>query len=661
MQRECRIRRTAADDITRLLKVYAHAGDLDKTKHVHSHFVEFGSEVSLQVSSALVHTYIRCGSLENSCSVFDNVRQRDVILWTTLITGYAQFGLSAEAFMLFRRMHMEGEVPNNFTYASILKASTGMLNRGMAEQVHTSLIEAGFDSDVTIGNVLVDVYAKLGSMERALLVFNNMHKKDIVSWSAMISCFSQYERWREAISLFEEMHQEQLQPNNYTYVSILKACASLKTLENCRLVHSGVVERSWEVDVYVRSTLVDTYVKCGCIEDARGVFDKILELDLVSMNAMLSGYAQNALGEEALSLFQRLQNECVMPDKVTFAIILKACASVAAIEEGNQVHARISDAGIARDLFMGSTLVDMYVKCKQVDEARQVFDGMFERDVVLWNCLLVGYQEDNSEEAMHLFNQMQHEGVFADAVTFVIMLKACIGIAALVWGKQAHAHLVNSSLESNMYVRSSLLDMYAKCGSLEGARRVFDSTREWDVIAWNSMITAYAQRGHNKEVFTLFQLMQKEGLEPSGVTLGCVLSACRHAGLVEDGCEYFKSLSVTYRIKPSREHFGCIVDLFARVGLLDEAADFLSKLPLEPTVEPWMALLGACKVHGNVDVGECAFEHIERFEPGHVGAIILLSNVYAAAKKWNAVHATRLKLCTGAMHEEPEQQHELCG
>lgn len=660
MQNECQTRGTA--DITRLLKVYASARDLDKTKQLHAYIVELGSDASLQLNSALVHSYLRCGSLKNSCSIFDNVRQRDVIIWTTLITGYAQIGLSAEAFMLFKRMHVEGEVPNHFTYASILKACAGIPNHGLVEQLHTNLIEGGFESDITIGNALIDVYAKLGNMEQALLVFNNMIRKDVVSWSAMISCFSQYECWREAVELFEEMHHEQLQPNKYTYVSILKACASLQAFKNCMHIHSQVVERSWEVDVYVRSTLVDTYVKCGCIEDARGVFDKMEEPDLVSANAMLSGYAQNALGIEALTLFYKLQNEGVIPDKFTIATILKACASVACIEEGTQVHACISDSGIASDLYMASTLVDMYVKCKRVGDARQVFDGMFERDVVLWNCLLIGYaQEDNSEEAMALFNQMQHEGVFADAVTFVIMLKACISIAALVWGKQAHAQLVNSSLESNMYVRSSLVDMYAKCGSLECARRVFDGTPERDVVAWNSMITAYAQRGHNKEVFTLFGLMQKERLKPSGVTLGCVLSACRHGGLVEDGCEYFKSLTVTYHIKPTGEHFGCIVDLFARVGRLDEAADFLSKLPFETTIEPWMALLGACKLHGNVDVGECAFEHIERLEPGHVGAVILLSNVYAAAKKWDAVNATRLKLKPGTMHEEPEQQHELGG
>lgn len=660
MQKEClKLRR---DGIFRLLRECADVGALDKTKQLHSHIIETALEASLPVRSALVHTYMKCGSLENSRSIFNRVCERDVIMWTAMITGYTQNGLGTEAIVLLKQMQLEGEFPNNFTFSSILKACAGQANYRLGKQVHASLIETGYESDVTIGNTLIDMYAKSGGVERAHSVFNKMHRRDVITWSAMISGCTQHEHWREALMLFEEMHKEQLRPNNYTYVSILKACASLKALEDGRQVHNQVVERGWESDLFVRSTLVDTYVKCGSVQDAQKVFDKMQEPDIVSSNAMISGYAQNALGEEALTLFKKMQHEGLVPDKVTFASTLKACASVACLEEGKQVHARISESSMECDLFMGSTLVDMYVKCKQLEDALQVFNGMFERDVVLWNCLLGGYaQEDYGEEAIALFNQMQQEGFSADAVTYVIMLKACISIAALDWGKQAHANLIKSSLEFNLIVRSSLVDMYAKCGSIENARKVFDSTKERDVVAWNAMITAYAQQGLSKEVFTLFELMQKEDLEPSGVTLGCVLSACRHGGLVEDGCQYFESLSLTYGIKPTAEHFGCIVDLFARVGRLDEAADFLAKLPFEPTIEPWIALLGACKIHGNVDAGERAFECIKRLEPGHVGAVVLLSNVYAAAKRWDAVDVTRLRMRDGAIYGDPEQHYELCG
>ncbi|KAI5065603.1 hypothetical protein GOP47_0020298 [Adiantum capillus-veneris] len=649
------------EDITRLLKACANIADLDRTKQLHSHVIELGFDIPLQVNSTLVHSYMRCGSVQNACSVFNSVRKRDVILWTTLITGYAQLGLCGQAFASFNRMYAEGESPNQFTYASILKACPNRPNRGLVKHAHTGLLESGFGPEVTIGNALIDAYGKIGNMDHALAVFNNMHRKDVVSWSAMIYCFGQYERWRDAIVLFKEMNQEQLQPNNYVYVSILKACASLKDLETCRHVHSQVVERSWEVDVYLRTTLLDTYMKCGCIKDVQEVLEKIVNLDLMSVNVMLSGYAQHALGEEANALFLKSQNEGLIPDKFTFATMLKACASVACIEEGTHFHARLSSSGIACDPFMASTLIDMYVKCSRIDYARQVFDGMFERDLILWNSLLVGFiQAESCENAMGLYHQMQLEGVFADACTYVILLKACIGIAALVSGKQIHARLVKSSVEPNLYVRSSLVDMYSKCGSLESAREVFESTQDRDVISWNSVITAYAQQGHSKEVFTLFESMKEEGLKPSVVTLGCVLSACRHSGLVEDGCEYLKSLVVTYNIEPSGEHFGCIIDLFARVGRLNEAADFLSKFPFKLTVEPWIALLAACKVHGDVDVAERAFENVERLEPDHVGSVILLSNVYSAAKKWDAANSMRLRLKAKAM-EGPEEQHELSG
>ncbi|MCO5599042.1 hypothetical protein L7F22_053141 [Adiantum nelumboides] len=649
------------EDITRLLKVCANLVDLNRTKQLHSHIIELGIDVPLQVNSALVHSYIRCGSVQNACNIFNSVRKRDVILWTILITGYTQLGLFGQAFASFNRMYVEGEPPNHFTYASILKLSTNMPDRRLVEQAHTGLLEAGFGSEVTIGNALIDAYGKIGSMDHALLVFNNIHKKDVVSWSAMISCFEKFERWRDAIVLFEEMNQEQLQPNNYTYVSILKACASLKDLETCRHVHSQVAERSWEVDAYLRTRLLDTYLKCGCIIDARKILDKIVYLDLMSVNVMLSGYAQHGLGEEANILFLNSQNEGLIPDKFTFTATLKACASVAWIEEGTHVHVQFSSSGIALDSFMAITLVDMYVKCGQIGYARQVFHEMFERDAILWNSFLVGFiQEGNCQNAMGLYHQMHLEGVFADACTYVILLKACIGLAALVSGKQVHARLVKSSDEPNIHVRSSLVDMYSKCGRLESARKVFESTQCRDAISWNSIMTAYAQQGDSKEVFTLFKSMQEEGLKPSVVTLGCVLSACRRSSLIEDSCEYLKSLVVTYNIEPSAQHFGCIIELFATLGRLNEGADFLSKLPFKITVEPWITLLAACKVHGNVDVAECAFENIQRVEPGHVGAVVLLHNVYAAVKNWDAANSIRLRLRAKVIEGHGEQ-HELNG
>ncbi|KAH7443740.1 hypothetical protein KP509_02G049000 [Ceratopteris richardii] len=658
-------RSPGVEEIIRLLKVSANDADLENTQRLHSWLVELQHDASLEAGSALVHSYVRCASIKNAWSTFYRVHKRDVILWTTLITGYGQLGIFPQASAAFNRMHVEGEFPNHFTYASIIKASANTSDDRTVKQIHASLLEAGFASDATISNTLIDVYGKLGDIEHAILVFNSLPNKDVISWSAMISCFGKHERWRDTILLLSEMHQENMQPSNYTFVSILQACAKLKDLETCRCVHSQVAEKNWDTDVYLRSALLDTYMKCGCIKDAEQVLNNVTCLDLMSINAMISGYAQHALGDEAMMLFHKLQNEGLISDRYTFATILKACASVASTEEGTQIHVHLSASGIECDQFITSTLIDMYVKCGKISGARKIFDDMLERDVVLWNSILVSYtQEGTCQNAFDLFHQMQVEGTFADACTFVILLKACIGAAALVWGKQLHVHLVNTSLDPHIYVSSSLVDMYSKCGSLEDARKIFDKTQKRDVVAWNAIITAYAQQGHSKEVFVLFNSMEREGLEPSAITLGCVLSACRHGGLVEDGCDYFSSLISRYKIKPLAEHFGCIIDLFARVGQLSEAVDFLSRLPFKTTIEPWMALLAACKVHSNVEAAERAFKNIKCLEPDHIGAYILLSNVYAAAKKWDAVHSIRFKLKMMAVQgdgEHRELYEHACG
>lgn len=302
-----------------LLKKYANWEALDQGKHIHSQVIKNGFEENICVRSALVHMYAKCGKIESAREVFNKFCERDVILWTAIITGYAQHGLGREALSLFKQMQEEGENPNNFTLTSVLKACASLANLRCGKQVHAGMIRGGFESDLFVTNALTDMYTKCGKIEDARTMFDKMHEQDVVSWSSMILGCSEHGLETDALTLFEQMQQQGLDPNKYTFVSILKACASLKALEQGKEIHGHTTVSGLEGDVFVRSTLIDMYVKCGSSKDARRVLDKMQEPDTVSCNAMISGYAQQGPQKEALNLFNEMQQEGIVADKVTHA------------------------------------------------------------------------------------------------------------------------------------------------------------------------------------------------------------------------------------------------------------------------------------------------------------------------------------------------------
>uniref|UniRef100_UPI0040747504 Synthetic PPR-DYW protein n=1 Tax=synthetic construct TaxID=32630 RepID=UPI0040747504 len=476
----------------------------------------------------------------------------------------------------------------------------------------------------------------------------------VFSWNSKIRGYARNGQPEEALSLYSQMRRSGIKPDNYTFPFVLKACASLSSLKEGKQIHGHVIKSGFESDVYVQSALIDMYAKCGELEDARKVFDEMPERNVVSWNAMISGYAQNGQSEEALELFREMQQEGIKPSEFTFCSVLSACASLGSLEMGKQIHGYVIKSGFESIVFVGNALIDMYAKCGSIEDARKVFDEMPERTVVSWTAMISGYaQNGQSEEALELFREMQREGVKPDEVTLPSVLSACANLGALEQGKQIHAYVIKSGFESDVFVGSALIDMYAKCGSIEDARKVFDKMPERDVVSWNAMIAAYAQHGHGKEALQLFQQMQQEGVKPSEVTFTSILSACSHAGLVDEGHHYFESMSPDYGITPRVEHYGCMVDLLGRAGRLDEAEDLIKSMPFQPNVVVWGTLLGACRVHGDVERGERAAERILELDPESAAPYVLLSNIYAAAGRWDEAAKVRKLMKERGVKKEP--------
>eukprot|EP01018_Ginkgo_biloba_P036740 Gb_04648 [translate_table: standard] len=461
--------------------------------------------------------------------------------------------------------------------------------------------------------------------------------------------------------------------DSYTYVCLLEVCTKKKALSEGKLVHLHMNERGFIPDLFLQNRLVNMYAKCGSLVDARNVFDEMPQRDVCSWNTLIAGYAQSGYFEDAANLFQKMPKRNVyswtamivayskhgfpedaltlfhqmrrtgtQPNHFTFASVLPACANLADLEQGMKIHEDIIRGGFQSDEFVQSALVDMYAKCGSIQKAHDVFFKMHKRNTVSWTAMIAGYaQNGRDEEALKLFGQMQLKGLKPTPNTFASVLSACANLAALEQGMDIHEDIIRSGLQSDVYVGSALVDMYAKCGSIEKARHVFDKIHERNTVSWTAMIAGYAMHGCAKEALKLFEQMQQSGLKPNHVTLLCVLTACSHAGLIHEGRQYFDHMSQCYHITPTIEHYACMVDILGRAGLLDEAQDFINKMPIKPDATVFRCLLGACRIYNNIELGERVAEHLVELDPENPAPYVLLSNIYAAAGRWDDTETVR--------------------
>ncbi|URD90870.1 Pentatricopeptide repeat-containing protein [Musa troglodytarum] len=285
-----------------------------------------------------------------------------------------------------------------------------------------------------------------------------------------------------------------------------------------------------------------------------------------------------------------------------------------------------------------TAVVNMYAKCRRIEEARRMFDRMPERDLVAWNAIVAGYAQNGmAERALEMVIRLQKDGRKPDSVTLVSALPACANVGSLKQAKWIHGFAIRLCLDKNIFVMTALVDLYAKCGSVRVARRLFDAMEERHVTTWNAMIDGYGTNGFGKSAIDLFEQMKRSSVKPNDITFLSVLSACGHSGLVQEGKKYFAGMKEDYGLEPNMDHYGCMVDLLGRAGRLHEAWDFIQKMPISPGISVYGAMLGACKIHKNVKLGEEAAQRLFELEPDEGGYHVLLANIYAAASMWEDV------------------------
>ncbi|PIA30753.1 hypothetical protein AQUCO_05400093v1 [Aquilegia coerulea] len=433
-------------------------------------------------------------------------------------------------------------------------------------------------------------------------------------------------------------------PTQQTYELLILSCTQQNSLSDGVIVHRHLIDDGFDQDSFLATKLINMYTEFNSMDNALYVFDKILDKTIFVWNAIIRGFALSAHGEEALSLYYSM-NQIGMPsDRFTYTYALKALVvsspSISLIQKGKEIHGHILRHGFESYVHTMTTLMDMYARFGCVSYAKYVFVKMPEKNVVSWSAIIACYaKNERPVEALYLFWEMMSEtfDVVPNSVTMVSVLQACAALSALGQGKLIHCYVLRRGFDSTLPVMNSLVNMYLKCGSLYIGQRIFDQMGKKDIVSWNSMIAGYTINGYGKEAVELFRDMIQNGVSPNIITFVSVLGACSHAGLVNEGKQIFDSMTRQHKVVPTVEHYACMVDLFGRAGRLDEAAKIVEGMRIEPGPTVWGSLLGACRIHCNVELAERASVRLFQLEPVNAGNFVLLAEIYAAAKMWEQV------------------------
>ena len=461
--------------------------------------------------------------------------------------------------------------------------------------------------DIFTYNAMLSGYCKLGSVDELKVFFDGMPCRDSVSYNTVISGLASSGCCKEALKVFVRMQKEGFEFTDYTLVSVLNVCSMVMDLRRGKEIHGRILVGGFGGNVFVWNTLVDMYAKCGHIDQARWLFNRMVNKNVVSWNLMISGYMKHGKPDECIGLFRDMKVSGLRPDQVTISNILGA-----------------------------------FLRIGNMDEAEKLFAEIKEKDKVSWTTMIAGYVQNNMEEdALILFGQMLSENIKADKFTISIIVSCCARLASLYHGQAVHGKAVHMGVDKDLLVSSTLVDMYSKCGETTDAWTIFTAMPCKNVISWNSMIIGYAHNGMDITALDLYEEMMHQNLKPDYVTFVGVLSACMHAGLTEEGQRYFNSIRGLHGMTPTLDHYACIINLLGRSGRIDKAVALIEDMEHTPNSLIWSTLLSVCKMCGDIKNGEIAAKHLIELDPFNAEPYVMLSNMYATDGRWKDVAAIR--------------------
>ncbi|KAK2983091.1 hypothetical protein RJ640_022577 [Escallonia rubra] len=471
------------------------------------------------------------------------------------------------------------------------------------------------------------------------------------------------------------------------FAPLLQNCVNMLKMKK---IHAQIVKCSLSQSNFLVTKMVDTCDSNGEIQYASLLFNEVVEPNNFLYNAMIRAYTHSHRFLLALEMYRQMLRhsqveEPIFPNKFTYPYVVKACGGLLCHELGKQLHGHVFKFGFRSNIVIATAMMNMYIKYENFADAHHMFEEMSEKDVISWNSLICGHiklgqmkraravfeeMPDKSivswtamitgytklgchSDALDVFRRMQMAGIKPDWISLVAVLPVCAQLGALELGKWIHFYADKNGFLQKTCICNALIEMYAKCGNVNRSLELFDHMHDRDVISWSTMIVGLSNHGKAREAIELFQEMQRAKVKPNEITFVGLLSACAHAGFLDEGVRYFDSMKNNYKIEPGIEHYGCLVDLLGRTGCLDRGLETIKRMPMKPDSAIWGSLLSSCRTHSNLGIAVVAMEHLLELEPDDTGNYVLLSNIYADLGKWEGVSRMRKLIRSKSMKKTP--------
>ncbi|XP_042503972.1 pentatricopeptide repeat-containing protein At2g29760, chloroplastic-like isoform X2 [Macadamia integrifolia] len=609
--------------ITKLLKLSSphlflikNCSDMKELMKFHCQFITNGlSNETIFLSALLSFSAISAaGDLGYGRFIFNHIDSPNVFMFNTMIRGYAWSATPHEAISLYIHMLHSGLFPNKYTFPVVVKASSRIIDPIGGKAIHGSIIKFGYCSDVYVLNSLMHMYESLGLSNAIIYLFAEISEPDVVSWNVVIDNFAQHGCLNEVLTAFTEMCCSGVEPNAVTVLGLISACSKSQNLYLAKLIHGYIMKKDLQITPNLENGLLDMYVKVGDVDSAGRLFNRMPEKSVITWTSMIDGLVQNGEVENARLLFDQIPS---------------------------------------RDTTSWNAMLNGFIKAGDLTSAEQHFNVIPEKDLVSWNSIIVGFvQNKRYVNALYLFREMRVSGVKPDRVTVVSVLSVGGFLGALDHGEMIHSYMEKQNIKEEE-VEVALMDMYCKCGAPQEAVRMFHGMLRKTVLAWSAIIVGLAMNSLAKDALDFFSQMKNAGIKPNEITFIGVLCACSYAGLVEQGRWFFNAMNQVYGIQPRCEHYGCMVDILGRAGLLIEAEMLIQSMPMIPDAGVWGALLGACKLHGEVPMAERVAKILTEIDSYHSGRYVLLSNIYASQKRWQDVENVREMMKARGVRKKP--------
>ncbi|XP_010922662.1 putative pentatricopeptide repeat-containing protein At3g08820 [Elaeis guineensis] len=484
-------------------------------KHLHARLLRLGLDGDQYLLNLLLRSSFDSGQPAHALLLFRRTDHPNLYLWNNMVRGLVAADNMADAVHLYTDMRREGLSPNNFTFPFVLKACARLFDLDTGVKIHAHVLKAGFELDVFVKTSLLCLYAKCGLLDEAQRLFDEMPVRNVVSWTAIISGYMGEGRLVEALDMFRRSLEMDLRPDSFTLVRVLTACSQLGDLKTGEWIHQYIEDKGMEKNVFVATSLVDMYTKCGSMDKARAVFDGMVEKDVVSWSAMIGGYSSSGLPQEALELFFQMQAVNVRPDCFTMVGVLSACARLGALELGQQVSRQMDMNVFLSNPVLGTALIDMYAKCGSTAQAWTVFKRMMEKDVIVWNAMITGLaMTGHGKVSFGLFAQIEKMGVQPDGNTFIGILCSCTHTGLVEDGRK-YFYSMNRvyNLTPRIEHYGCMVDLLGRAGLLEEAHRLIkEMPMEANAVVWGALLGGC--RIHRNTQLAELVLKQLIELEP---------------------------------------------------------------------------------------------------------------------------------------------------